>query len=228
MRSAHRAIFVLESPWEMDAGDANRTSVLPFVEGIAKLAGDTEVFHANFYDKSSFEKALKCLTKTRYENAIIYIAAHGSTTRIGGVKTQDLLFEVAEVSKLLNVTGVLLGSCLAGSDSLLLKVYIESSNLRWCAGYSTSVSWLEGTLMDCSLISRMLDLDEDDFEEADQIVQAIAQALAPFSRTYGVGIRQKSTRLDESMEFVVRPRGKGKRSKVVTKEVFDAWFEEQG
>ena len=36
-----RAILVLESPWELDSHDANRSSVLPFVEGVAKLAGNT-------------------------------------------------------------------------------------------------------------------------------------------------------------------------------------------
>lgn len=227
MRSAHRAIFVLESPWEIDAGDANRTSVLPFIEGVAKFAGDTEVFHANFYDKSSFKKALECLAKTRYENAIIYIAAHGTNTRIGGVKTEDLLFEVAEIAKELNVTGVLLGSCLAGSDTVIMEVYTERSNLKWCAGYSTSVSWLEGTLIDCAIISRMSNIDEDDFEEASLMIQAIAEALAPFSKTYGVGVRSQKTRLDQSMEFVVQAKGKGKHAKTVTNEVFKAWLEEQ-
>lgn len=38
-----RAIIVLEAPWALDDTDANRTSVLPFVEGVAKYAGDTEV-----------------------------------------------------------------------------------------------------------------------------------------------------------------------------------------
>jgi len=74
---ARRAIIVLEAPWELDDKDANRSSVLTFIEGVAKFAGDMEVLHANFYDKSSFKYALKCLCKTRYQNAIVYIAAHG-------------------------------------------------------------------------------------------------------------------------------------------------------
>ena len=49
--TARRAILVLESPWELDGTDMNRSSVLPFVEGVAKLAENTDVFHANFYDK---------------------------------------------------------------------------------------------------------------------------------------------------------------------------------
>ena len=61
----------------LDDGDANRSSVLPFIEGVAKLAGDTEVYHANFYDKRSFEMALDCLCKTKFQNTIVYVAAHG-------------------------------------------------------------------------------------------------------------------------------------------------------
>ncbi|MCA1773838.1 MAG: hypothetical protein LC677_15020, partial [Halomonas sp.] len=62
-RHASRAILVLESPWELDSQDANRSSVIPFVQGVAKLTGDTDVHHANFYDKKSFEMALECLCK---------------------------------------------------------------------------------------------------------------------------------------------------------------------
>lgn len=73
----HRAIIVLELPWELDSTDANRSSVLPFISGIAKLAGDTDVLHANFYDESSLLLAAKCLAKSRHKNAVVYDAAHG-------------------------------------------------------------------------------------------------------------------------------------------------------
>jgi hypothetical protein len=228
MRSANRAIFVLEAPWELDAGDANRTSVLPFIEGVGKFVGDTEVFHANFYDKSSFVKALTCLAKTRYENAVIYVAAHGSKSTIGGVKTRDMLEEIGEVSKSLNVTGVLLGACLAGGDTIKMEVYTEGTNLRWCCGYSASVSWLEGTLLDCAILANMLELDDEDFEEADQLVDSLANAVAPFSRTFGIGSKKNDeASLDRSIEFVVQAKGRGKVAKTVTEDVFSAWAAKQ-
>jgi hypothetical protein len=230
IHSARRAIFVFESPWEMDAGDSNRTSVLPFIEGIGKLSGDVEVFHANFYDESSFKKALKCLAKTRYENAVVYIAAHGSATDIGGVKTHALLWEVGEIAKSLNITGVLLGACLAGGNTSQMEAYTEGSNLRWCAGYSSSVSWLEGTFIDCAILSRMLELDDEDsdFKDVDLMVEAIAEAIAPFSKSYGIGTKKKTVlRLDQSIEFVVQAKGKGNVAKTVTTEVFAAWDSNQ-
>lgn len=222
--STRRAIFILESPWELDNGDANRTSVLPFIEGVGKFSGDVEIFHANFYDKSSFKKALSCLAKTRYENAVVYIAAHGSTTAIGGVQTGDLLGEIGAIARKLNVTGVLLGSCLAGSKPVRMEVYTEGTNLRWCAGYSTSVSWLEGTLIDCAILSRMLQLGADEFRDSGKMVEAIAEAIAPFSSTFGIGTRKKkTTRLDRSIEFVVQATGQGKSAETVTDAVFNCW-----
>lgn len=227
LHSTSRAIFVLESPWELDAGDANRTSVIPFIEGVAKFSGDVEVLHANFYDESSFQKALACLTKTRYSNAILYVASHGSRDSIGGIKTGDLLFAIGETSRQVNITGVLLGACLAGHDTTRMEVYAEGTNLRWCAGYSASVAWLEGTLLDCAILAQMLDLDDEDFESAEILMNALAEATAPFSKTYGIGRREGDTRLDQSMEFVVRAKGKGKRAKAVTSEIFERWSKKQ-
>ena len=60
---SRRAILILEAPWELDPDDANRTSVLPFIQGIAKLTNDTEVHYANFYEEDSFEIALNHLCK---------------------------------------------------------------------------------------------------------------------------------------------------------------------
>jgi hypothetical protein len=85
---ADRAIIVLESPWELDSTDANRSSVLPFINGIAKLTGDTDVLHANFYDESSLLLAAKCLAKSRHKNALVYVAGHGGDGEVGDV---DLL-----------------------------------------------------------------------------------------------------------------------------------------
>jgi hypothetical protein len=227
LRSTRRAIFVLESPWQLDAGDANRTSVLPFIEGIGKYAGDTEVFHANFYDKSSFKQALKCLAKTQYESAVVYVAAHGNESEIGGVKTRELLSEIGKHARSLNLTGVLLGSCLAGGDTERMEKCTEGTNIRWCGGYSASISWLEGTLLDCAILSQMLALDEEDFEEVDKMVDAIAQAVAPFSKTFGIGSGRWPASLEQSIEFVVQATGKGKTPKTVTSEIFDAWDKKQ-
>lgn len=219
-----RAIFVLESPWELDDGDANRTSVLPFVEGVAKLSGDTEVLYANFYDESSFDKALSILAKCFYKNSIVYLAAHGLKNKIGNVDLTKALLKVGAVSEGCNITGVMLGSCFVGGNRGTLEVCIQGSNLHWCAGYASESSWLEGTMIDCSIISRMLLLDGRSFQSRDSLINNLAQAVAPFSDRFIIGNdkRETPTALADSLNFVIQPTGQGKSAKLVTAEVFDA------
>lgn len=224
---ASRAILVLESPWGIDESDANRSSVLPFVEGVAKFAGDTEVFHANFYDASSFRKALECLCKVKYSNTTVYIAAHGSKHRIGNVDLIEALVEIGERSRDYNVTGVLLGSCYVGGDSTRLEVCIEESAIRWCVGYASSASWLEGTLIDCAILSAMTELDEDDHRDAGTMIDALADALAPFAPGYRIGTnrRHKDVTLEKSLQAVIQPAGKGYKARNVSAAVFEACAE---
>ena len=108
-QSDRKAILILESPWGLDKSDTNRASVLPFVEGIAKLAEHTDVFHANFYDESSFTQALECLCKVKFSSAIMYIAAHGYTELVGGVPISKIIFEIGSIAARNCVTGLMLG-----------------------------------------------------------------------------------------------------------------------
>jgi hypothetical protein len=221
----NKAILILESPWELDDGDANRSSVLPFVEGVAKIVGDIEVYHANFYDKPSFEKALDCLCKTKFKNSTVYIAAHGYKKKVGKVNIFDLLYLIGQKSKDYNITGVMLGTCFVGENTSTMQVCIEGTNLKWCAGYSSSSTWLEGTFIDCAILEKMTYLDpEFDFSEDSTFIDSFAQALAPFSNSFPIGYnyREKPIRLDVSMQFVIQPTGKGKHAKTVSSEVFKA------
>lgn len=220
---ANRAILVLESPWDIDEADANRSSVLPFIEGVAKYAGDTEVFHANFYDKSSFAKALECLCKTRYSNTTVYIAAHGSKGKIGNVDLFDAMILIGEYSRDYNISGVMLGACYVGQDSTALEVCLEGSAIRWCAGYASSALWLEGTLIDSAILGAMSNLTDDDHRDADTLIDTIAEALAPFAGNYAIGRDRKEQRvaLRDSLEVVIQPAGQGHRARNVKARVFD-------
>jgi hypothetical protein len=217
-----RAILVLECPWGLDSTDVNRSSVLPFVEGIAKYAGGMDVYHANFYDKSSFVKALNYLCGVKFENAIIYVAAHGYKKKIGGVDIGSLLFELGEKSKACNITGIMLGSCFVGENVAAIKVYLEGTHLKWCAGYSSESNWLAGTMIDCSIMSSMAALDVKDFESRERIVEAMALAISPFSRSFEIGRNYKfePVALEGSIQFIVQSTGRGQRANLVTEEVF--------
>ncbi|HBP1718561.1 TPA: hypothetical protein ACQT3E_002137 [Pseudomonas aeruginosa] len=220
---SNRAILILENPWELDGGDCNRSSVLPFVEGIAKLAGDTEVFHANFYDKRSFDRALEILCSPRFNNAVIYIAAHGSKSKVGGVKLEDILFEIGDHSKSTNITGIMLGACFAGTDTDRIEVFMQGTNVKWCAGYASSCEWLPATMIDCSIMASMLELDEDELSDRETMIEQLAHALAPFSRTYVIGedADDNLMTLEESIRVVMQPSGRGNRARHVTEEVLE-------
>lgn len=221
---ASRAIFVLESPWELDGSDANRTSVIPFVEGIAKFSGDAEVLHANFYDESSFVQALACLAKNHYKNSVVYLAAHGYKKKIGGIDLAKALLKIGAISKNCNITGVMLGSCFVGGNKETIEVCMQGSNLHWCAGYDSESSWLEGTMIDCSILSKMLLLDGRSFQNRSSLIKNFAQAIAPFSDKFVIGndCKNEPVTLGDSLKFVIQPTGQGKRANSVTTEVFDA------
>jgi len=221
--SANRGILVIESPWELDDGDSNRTSVLPFVEGIAKLAGDTEVYHANFYDKKSFTQALDCLCKSKFKNTIVYISAHGFRKKIGKTNIAEVLQQIGEKSKKYNITGVIFGSCFVGGNTELIEVFTTGSNIRWCSGYSSSVNWLPGTMIDCSIIQATIGLDEDDYASRDNMIMALAGAIAPFDGNYHIGedYKDNNVALKDSLQFVIQPTGRGKHPKTVSAEVFE-------
>ena len=222
---SNRAVLVLECPWELDNDDSNRSSVLPFVEGIAKYAGDTEVYHANFYDKSSFKKALAYLCKCRFESTVVYIAAHGYKKKIAGIDIFDLLLEIGKYSKSSNITGIMLGSCFVGKETTSIQVCIEGTNIKWCAGYASSCEWLTGTMIDCSIMAALLELDDEDFGDRDNVIGELASALSPFSKTFVIGDDYKgaSVTLEDSIQFVVQVTGQGNRARTVTEDVLDAY-----
>ncbi|WP_394754157.1 hypothetical protein [Crenothrix sp.] len=218
-----RAILVLESPWEMYKSDANRSSVLPFIEGIAKMTGDTEVYHANFYDKNSFKQALNCLCRTRFNSTTIYIAAHGNKNTVGGVKIVDVLHLIGMKSREYNITGIMFGTCLVGGNTTAMEVFVEGTNLKWCAGYSSTSTWFEGTLIDCAILASMSKLDSEDFSDESILIDRFVQALAPFSNTFEIGkdCKKYLVCLEDSMQFVIQPSGQGKHAKTVSSDVFE-------
>lgn len=219
-----RAILVLESPWELDETDANRTSVLPFVEGVGKLAGDTVVHYANFYDKSSFKKGLECLCKGGLKSRIVYVAAHGGRGRIGNVKLMDLLSAIAEKSEEFRIDGVVLGACFVGGMTIDVEACIKGSRLRWCVGYNAAVNWLPATLVDLSILSVMSGLRSDVFKSRERLISKIAGAIEPFNpkTIIGADVNDNDVTLQGALSVVVQPVGQGLKAKEVSE---DVWVE---
>lgn len=227
-RYASRAILVLESPWELDERDSNRSSVIPFIDGVAKITGDTDVHYANFYDKKSFEMALQCLCKGDLDSRIVYIAAHGFGNKIMGVPMLELLLIVARYSKRHRIDGVLVGSCFVGNHSTTMEVCIEESRLRWCVGYTAATYWLDGTLIDCKILAELSQLEDDDFYQRDAFIESMQSALSLFDPEAEIGfeIDQEPALLKDGMSFVLQLRGQGQRARNVTDEVWETMISE--
>lgn len=218
-----RAILVLESPWELDETDANRTSVLPFVEGIGRLAGDTVVHYANFYDTKSFEKGLECLCKGNLKGRIVYVAAHGENDRIGNVKLMDLLTAIAQKSEEFQIDGVVLGACFVGGKTIDLENCIQGSRLRWCVGYNAAVDWLRASLVDCSILSAMSGIRSNVYRNRERLISNISEAIEPFNPYMEIGTDadDNTVTLQETLCVVVQPVGQGYKAKEVSEEVWE-------
>lgn len=213
--AATRSIVVLEAPWGLHKNDQLRVSVLPFIQGMAQVHGNIDVLHARFFDKRSFDQALEHLTTGDvYDNTIVYIAGHGGGRKIQGVDIGHLMFQVAQLSKPKNISGILLGSCLVGNNTTTLETYLTESALRWMAGYKCSVDWMPGTLLDLSLLERMLDMDITE-ENLEAYKQAFLDATELFDMEASIGEYENAqpAEMGDALVFAVQPAGKGKRPK---------------
>lgn len=224
------AIIVLENPWELDPTDAHRSSVLPFIEGVAKFHEDTRVYYANFYDKKSFQTALDILCKDNFDNIVVYLAAHGFKDKLAGtLKLSDALFLIGEKSKKFNISGVLLGSCFVGKNAPLIEVFTEATRLRWCAGYASTTGWMEGTLIDCSILNSMLALSaEDRFNSHEEIVEEFSRGIEMFNLDNPVGDDEYGNPVSfrESIRLYTQPKGRGQRARNSTDAVLERLKEE--
>lgn len=225
--SSSCAVLIFEAPWELYETDSNRASVLPFFDGLSKLTDNVTVFHANFYDIESFKLAFLHLAKARYQNTIIYIAAHGYRGEISDIPVAEYLDIIREKSKALNISGVILGSCYSAEESESFIEKVEGSALRWCVGYQSTVNWLQGTMVDVSLVHSLLNLydtnDNDPTSVESEIIGCFVNALECFNPNYELGFkyhRKKKITLRESLKVVIQPSGHGKRAKLLGNELW--------
>lgn len=220
------AILILEAPWGLYDTDSNIASVLPFFEGMTKLYDNVDVFHANFYDIHSFELAFQHLAKTRYDNTIVYIAAHGYKGKIEDGSVSDYVAIVNAKAKVLNITGIVVGACYSAEDEQSLVAQVEGSGLRWCVGYRSSVAWVSGTMIDLSIIENLLVLyaseDPDPLSKEDEIVTCFRAALNRFNPNQVLGeyySKRAKVKLRNSLCVVVQAAGHGKRARPIPDEL---------
>lgn len=229
-----RAVLIFEGAWELYETDINRSSVLPFFEGMARCHPDVEIIHTRFYDKRGFASAFQALCQGAFANAIVYVTAHGNGRTIGKADIFNVMLECNLASRVSNITGVVLGSCFAAGNGIRSTEHkilplIEGSRIAWVSGYSCASNWLEGTLIDLCLIQQMLLAEEADFATFEHIAQQLAEALAGFSPTSRIGLcrKERPVPLGEGLAFFAQARGQGRRARQITDEVWAAWADTQ-
>ncbi len=230
-----RAVLILEGPWNMDKHDANRSSVLPFFEGMAKQFHDVEVIYSRYYDLSSFRLALTEITAPEFKSSIIYIAGHGDGKKVSGANIKKVFEECRLASSRVNATGVIIGSCFsAGTDKSPLDneiiSMIHDSNISWAAAYNCASYWFASTMIDCALIRRMLMANEQILSQKESITSELAEAISPFSRTYEIGTTSSDlddegdpVQLCDGLVFFAQSAGQGHRAHEITSQVWDEW-----
>ena len=94
-----------------------------FLKVLRVSAGTSISIIANFYEKEGFRRALEDdLTNTREDRLFLYVAAHGTGKRIGGLKARTgmklpaMFKAVKDAANYSNIEGVLIGSCSVGNN----------------------------------------------------------------------------------------------------------------
>lgn len=161
---ATRRLAILESDWFMGYNH----SVRPFFEGISgTVYGFPDRYHyERFVGRQSIEEAMRHLVQKR-EVRYLYLASHGEKTYIKCPNKDRLSREVFDAILQSAVSGSRLdglyfASCLFGTRKTaeLLwsvgEVVPRSQRLKWIAGYTRAVDWMESMALDWLFWSTLL------------------------------------------------------------------------
>ncbi|MDD4138184.1 MAG: hypothetical protein PHT99_09885 [Methanoregula sp.] len=219
------ALLVIEGLWWTPEQKPKRPSVLHFLEGLKSFQGDFNIYYANFYEKIGFRRALKDdLTNTRENRLFLYVAAHGTEKRIGGVTAKTgmklpAMFKVVKTAaNYTNIEGVLIGSCSVGNNIDDFISTTKNSHIAWIFGYTCEIGWMASTLIDVSIFEHMMRLRKSDLKSRKKILDAFVRALKRFNGNYPLcRERGKNIPLKNAITLVVQPRRPGAKAQDETK-----------
>jgi len=209
------ALLVIEGLWWTPEQKPKRPSVLLFLEGLENYRGDFNIYYANFYEKEGFRRALEDdLTNTREDRLFLYVAAHGTGKRIGGLKSKTgmklpaMFKAVKDAANYSNIEGVLIGSCSVGNNINDFISTTKNSHIAWIFGYTCEIGWMASTLIDVSIFEHLMKLTKNDLRSRKKILEAFEKALRRFNGDY-ILCKEKSKNipLKEAITLVVQPRG---------------------
>jgi len=208
------ALLVIEGLWWTPEQKPKRPSVLLFLEGLENYRGDFNIYYANFYEKEGFRRALEDdLTNTREDRLFLYVAAHGTGKRIGGLKSKTgmklpaMFKAVKNAANYSNIEGVLIGSCSVGNNIDDFISTTKNSHIAWIFGYTCEIGWMASTLIDVSIFEHLMKLKKSDLKNRKKILDAFEKALNRFNGDYILcKEKTKSIPLKDAITLVVQPR----------------------
>ena len=223
------ALLVIEGLWWTPEEKPKRPSVLHFLEGLESYRGDFNIYYANFYEKEGFRRALEDdLTNTKENRLFLYVAAHGTGKRIGGLKSKTgmklpaMFKAVRNAANYSNIEGVLIGSCSVGNNIEDFIDTTKNSSITWLFGYTCEIGWMASTLIDVSIFEHLMKLGRRDLKNRKNIIDAFEKALKRFNGDYILCKEKgKNIPLRDAVTLVVKPRGEGSRAADETKVLLD-------
>jgi hypothetical protein len=221
------ALLVIEGLWWTPEQKPKRPSVFHFLEGLESVQGDFNIYYANFYEKEGFRRALEDdLTNTSEGRLFLYVAAHGTGKRIGGLKGKTgmklpVMFRaVKDAANYSNIEGVLIGSCSIGNNIDDFISTTKNSSIAWIFGYTCEIGWMASTLIDVSIFEHLMALKKSDLKSRKKILDAFVKALRRFNGDYILcKEKSKSIPIKDAITLVVQPRGSGKKAQDETAEL---------
>lgn len=218
-----KALLVLERPWYSLKNSPAQISVLPFFQGLERLDEDQlTVYHATFFDRSGFRKALAHLMGHSHESAILYIGSHGDGTHLAGETVLDAKLRMktaaeaikahAENSK--NIEGVIFSGCSLGLNGAEIESLFKGTRLRWAMAYAADVNWLDSMMLEMSVISTMAFLTKRRLNSARMTMESLAKAVGRFNPNCSFAIKENDGKeevvfLRDAVRFWVRQQGQG-------------------
>jgi len=223
------ALLVIEGLWWTPEQRPKRPSVLLFLEGLESYRGDFNIYYANFYEKNGFRRALEDdLTNTREDRLFLYVAAHGTGKRIGGLKAKTgvklpaMFKAVQSAANYSNIEGVLIGSCAVGNNIDDFITTTSNSHIAWIFGYTCEIGWMASTLIDVSIFEHLMKLKKSDLKSRKRILDAFEKALGRFN---GDSVlckeKGKNIPLKDAITLVVQPRTTGSKAQDETRNLLD-------
>jgi hypothetical protein len=183
MRSTRR-LAVLEADW---FAGYNHT-VRPFFEGMSRNLYETTdgFWYERFVGRASLEDSMRYLVGKR-DVRYLYLATHGERTYIkcpnkDRIKRPDFDQIFGRAIEGTRLDGVYFASCLFGTRKtaeLLWSVgETRWQRLKWVAGYTLAVDWMESMALDWLFWNKLLEREhENDSEAPIARVQAVVDYL---------------------------------------------------